>query len=77
VNTNEKMMEAFKGLCYKNKDLAELVHDLFNDSAVQHSVLSNVLLDLVLYNRTRLTVEATNMIHRHYSQRQELKTIYM
>ena len=38
--------------------------------------MSDVLLDLLLYNKPKLAQESINMLHRHYSRRYELKIIY-
>lgn len=68
-------LDEFKKQCNSNYELRQLVVRLFQSSNNEHQVLSKVLLDILLHNRPQLVIEATNMLQRMFSTRQDLYRI--
>ena len=72
----KEMLRSFKELCRHDRSLINAVGKLFYENQEEKKKLSSTLLDMTLYQRSTLVVEATNMLHCHFSQRKEIQRIF-
>ena len=75
VNKINDMVDSFSLKCERDQKLRGCIQRT-NYNTESFSTLANILLDVLLYQRPSLAIEATNMLYKIFSMQSEMEKVY-